>query len=241
MEKRNLWGMLLLFLSVCSFVSCSDDDKTIVEPEGTITLNMLNEDNGKVMLGQSGVYLNKSNNLTGRGVWISDLGRMPNLGHVSDIKVLATATEIAATVSHGYLIYSQDMIMEFPSGNKAFRVKDTYYKMYIESAMEDNTGIKVKYLPVTLSNDVLPEPGTDIGSFVYNYRLQIDITRLKDIEYIIPDNEEYFDCSIYEEEEQGKVVKYLTVNQIKNYSYHRTLYLYLRTGNTFTYLTFTAQ
>lgn len=241
MEKRNLWGMLLLFLSVCSFVSCSDDDKTIVEPEGTITLNMLNEDNGKVMLGQSGVYLNKSNNLTGREVWISDLGRMSNLGYVSDIRVLAAATEIAATVSHGYLIYPQEMIREFPSGNKAFKIKDTYYKMYIESVIEDNTGIKVKYLPVTLPNDALPEPGTNIGSLVYNAWLQIDITRLKDIEYVIPNNEEYFDCYIDEEEEQGKKVKYLYIRQLKNFDYHKTMYLYLRTGNTFSYVTFTAQ
>ena len=43
------------------FVNCSDDD-TPDDPADTITLNMLNEHNGKTYLGESNVYINEANN-----------------------------------------------------------------------------------------------------------------------------------------------------------------------------------
>jgi hypothetical protein len=45
------------------FVACSnDDDNTPDDPAGTVTLNMLNENNGMTELGNSDVYINKANN-----------------------------------------------------------------------------------------------------------------------------------------------------------------------------------
>ena len=43
------------------FVNCSDDD-TPDDPADTITLNMLNEHNGKTYLGESKTYINEANN-----------------------------------------------------------------------------------------------------------------------------------------------------------------------------------
>lgn len=59
MKTKKLFGMLLLFLSSISFISCSDDNDA-KDPEDTITLNMLNEENGKTLLGVSDVYINSS-------------------------------------------------------------------------------------------------------------------------------------------------------------------------------------
>ena len=42
------------------FVNCSDDD-TPDDPADTITLNMLNEHNGKTYLGESKTYINEAN------------------------------------------------------------------------------------------------------------------------------------------------------------------------------------
>ena len=54
------------------FVNCSDDD-TPDDPADTITLNMLNEHNGKTYLGESKTYINEANNFVTSSNFISDV------------------------------------------------------------------------------------------------------------------------------------------------------------------------
>ena len=52
MNTKRIVGIFLLSLCTMCFVNCSDDD-TPDDPADTITLNMLNEHNGKTYLGES--------------------------------------------------------------------------------------------------------------------------------------------------------------------------------------------
>lgn len=56
MNTKKIIGISLLSLCITFFMSCSDDD-TPNDPADTITLNMLNEHNGKTYLGESGTYI----------------------------------------------------------------------------------------------------------------------------------------------------------------------------------------
>lgn len=56
MNTKKIVGIFLLSLCTMCFVNCSDDD-TPEDPADTITLNMLNEHNGKTYLGESNVYI----------------------------------------------------------------------------------------------------------------------------------------------------------------------------------------
>ena len=61
------------------FVNCSDDD-TPDDPADTITLNMLNEHNGKTYLGESKTYINEANNFVTSSNFISDVGNGAGVG-----------------------------------------------------------------------------------------------------------------------------------------------------------------
>ena len=54
-------ALLLLFTAV----GCSKDDAPN-DPEGTVSLNMLNSDNGHTWLGNMGVYIDSSDNFVCR-------------------------------------------------------------------------------------------------------------------------------------------------------------------------------
>ena len=55
MKIKEIFGILLLLCTV-NFISCSNDDDD-KEPEGSVALNMMNEENGKTLLGVSDCLL----------------------------------------------------------------------------------------------------------------------------------------------------------------------------------------
>ena len=81
MKVKHLFGMLSLFLCVFNLVSCGDDE--IKDPDDAVTLNMLNEEGDKTMLGNSDVYINKSNNFKTYSCYIADAGELPDSGWMS--------------------------------------------------------------------------------------------------------------------------------------------------------------
>ena len=65
--KKLLLPLLLAAFAV-GVSSCSDD-KIPGDPEGTVTLNMMDESNGKTMLDDSGIYIDKAQNFVRSAVW----------------------------------------------------------------------------------------------------------------------------------------------------------------------------
>ena len=88
------------------FVNCSDDD-TPDDPADTITLNMLNEHNGKTYLGESNVYINEANNFITSKNFISDVGNGAGVG-ANILPSLTNLThEVAVTPGHIYQIFNK--------------------------------------------------------------------------------------------------------------------------------------
>ena len=56
MKTKTILG-ICLSLCVWSFAGCGDDETIDIFPEGTASLRMMNEDNGKTLLGNSDVYI----------------------------------------------------------------------------------------------------------------------------------------------------------------------------------------
>lgn len=76
MRTEKLFGILTLFLCVFCIGSCSDDNEDLNPfPEGTSSLRMMNENNGKVTLGNSDVYITNEGNFKSDNFPIFDMGK----------------------------------------------------------------------------------------------------------------------------------------------------------------------
>ena len=82
-EMKKLLLPLLLAAFAVGVSSCSDD-KIPGDPEGTVTLNMMDESNGKTMLDDSGIYIDKAQNfVSGDNCVLFALGKVGGLGAVA--------------------------------------------------------------------------------------------------------------------------------------------------------------
>ena len=149
--------------------SCSDDDKVPGDPDGTVALNMMDEGNGKTLLDDSGIYIDKAQNfVTGGRCVLFTLGKVGGLGAVTP-KSLETGTSMAAVqAGHGYVAVRPAALMSFPSGKQAMPIGDrgvNYLKIYVVSPLtaEDKTvGAAVKYVAAVPESYKLPEYGSTV-------------------------------------------------------------------------------
>lgn len=83
------------------------------DPADTITLNMLNEHNGKTYLGESKTYINEANNFVTSSNFISDVGNGAGVG--ADILPSLTnlTHEVAVTPGHIYQIFDKNTLIDF--------------------------------------------------------------------------------------------------------------------------------
>lgn len=198
MMKKNVFGGLLLVVMMIGVVSCSDDIE--VDLRDVVTLNMANEDNGKTLLGNTDIYINKANNFKTDTFLIAPLGKTKGIGSViypQAMEGMVHETEVIP--NHLYQVFDEDDVMSFPSGEWAVAVDAVYYQMYVESSITEGDktiGAKVQYIPVTPEPNGLPYYGYQMrkitsageGTSVYLY---------DDVEYFYHDSiSEVFDVSI---------------------------------------------
>lgn len=136
-------------------ISCSKDDggdstdpgNKVPDPEGTVELNMRNEDNGKTYL--SPIYIDAGNNFTTtyNEFFFIDLGEMKGLGNITQFTTTGSSGSCAVIPGHGYLFYNYQKY-KFPSGKTAYDVRYVY-RVYVDSYIlgVGNTilGAKIKY------------------------------------------------------------------------------------------------
>lgn len=239
MKTKQLFG-ILLFLCSIGFVGCSDDDDK--EPEGSVTLNMMNEGNGKTLLGTSDVYINNSNNFKTSTCFITDMGEASGLGTPVKPSLDNLAKEMAVVPKHLYHIYDKSVVRDFPSGNRAIMIGSGYYKAYVISSITQEgitTGAILKYVLAYPEENGLPEYETVIGN----------VDNVGDhIEYSLPKNAElYFSDYLNDEKDafdiqfaNGKLEVTLqkSINQISGpYGDYGIL---VRSESAFTYVEFKA-
>lgn len=240
MKSKKLLGILLLLCTV-NFISCSSDDED-KEAEGSVALNMMNEENGKTLLGTSDVYINKSNNFKTSACFITDMGKASGLGINSKINLGNISQEVAVTTNNLYHIYDQKTLLDFPSGNRAIEIGAGYYKAYIMSPItKENvvTGVLLKYILAYPETNNLPEYKKVIGNInsvgeTVKYPLPKD-TELYFSDYL-ESNRDAFDIQITD----GKLSITLLKDINKNSGPYGDYGIYARSGSTYTYIVFQA-
>lgn len=167
----NVLGILLMSLSLIFITSCDKDDDGSKDPDDAVTLNMLNDQNGKTELGVSGVYINKANNFYTSSNLISEVGRANGVGVAIAPKLTNLVREAAVTPGHVYQIFENNTVHEFPSGTPAVPVDAFYYRVYVVSPIKNKdtiTGAVVKYVSILPDRKDLPEFEYKLGDIAFN-------------------------------------------------------------------------
>ena len=129
-----------------ALVACSDDDAPS-DPAGTVTLNMLDAENGKTYLESTGFYINEADNFYSNGPFrIADVGPVRGIGSLGGPATSGLTDEAAVMPGHGYMIFADDALLVFPSGTTAAVVGSEYCKVYVDSWLAEDKGAVVKYL-----------------------------------------------------------------------------------------------
>ena len=163
----NTFKVISLITLSIFWGSCSKDDDTANDPIDTVTLNMLNEQNGKTLLGESNVYINKANNFFTPIDFISDTGKASGVGVKMEPQMKNLTQEVAVTPGNMYQIFCYNSIRNFPSGNYAAQIKDSYYQVYVVSPIVSNnltTGAIVKYATASPNGKELSQINPYIGT-----------------------------------------------------------------------------
>lgn len=176
MNTQKLLKSLLLAFCILNLVSCGNDD-AILFPEGTSSLRMMNEDNGKNLLGNSDVYITNSGNFHSSQSPIFDMGRKEGISDIEMPDFVNMAPEVAVEPGHGYVVCNADDVMSFPSGQLAIATSAYVYRIFVDSWITENNanvGANVRFLRGEASQGVLPEYGSSIGSVILDPYVDID-------------------------------------------------------------------
>lgn len=168
MMKSNLviW-VALSWLMAC--FSCSDDlSEEELFPEGTATLYMMDERNGKTLLGNSDVYITGERNFHSNRFPIFDMGKKSGIGDIEMPDFINMAPQVAVQPGNGYLICDVDDILEFEeSGQLAIAESASVYRVFVDSWIQRGdsiTGANVRFLLGKPSEGQLPVWGTSLGT-----------------------------------------------------------------------------
>ena len=165
----KLLRYILLAAVAISLASCTKKDPE-GDPAGTVSLNMLSENNGKTILGGSDVFINKANNFYSRWCFISDAGQAGGIWSDKAPVLDNMVREAAVIPGHLYHVFDQETIFDFPSGVRAVMVDANYYRVYVDSEITSDgnvTGAVVKYLSIYPDRNGLPEYDHKLGEVYY--------------------------------------------------------------------------
>lgn len=200
--KNRIWMPLLAAVLTLGGASCSDDD-TPGDPEGTVTVNMYDEENGKTCLGDSEIYIDKGMNfVSGNDCRMFVIGKTDGLGGLT-IRELGTSTAQAAVQpGYGYAAVRPRTLHEFPSGKLAISTQSdvNFMKFYVVSVLEngdEQVGAAVKYVIVRPEQYGLPEFGStvlDIDLSLYGYDELPVALPSSDTEYDFDAPSDLFEC-----------------------------------------------
>lgn len=235
MKTRSLLHTLLLSLLMLCAVSCSsDDDDEYDDPIGTISINLLNEDNGKTELGNSDVYIDNAYNFYGPTCLIAQLGKRNGLGNISAPVLAGLGVKVAVEPGYAYQIFRNAAIKEFPSKKLALNISGDYYNVYVVSQLlqgEAVVGANVKFVLADAPDKDLPEYNTHLGTIDHLNYLE---DRFVEIELPTSDFE-YEPVNGYnqmEYEKEGKTLRITLISYVESDIFGA----YIRIGESYTYV-----
>ena len=235
MKFNNLMLLITFLIFTISFVSCSGHDDDIPnDPVGTVTLNMLNENNGKTQLGHSDVYINDVNNFYSSSCLLSSFGKKNGLGSISDRLLTGGTNTAAVEPGNVYQIFNNAAIRKFPSGKTALNIASNYYNVYVVSQIKQEDaviGANVKFILMDVPNNDLPANNTNIGTIDHQIAGRQEIT----IE--LPTSDFEYECAfnnLFNVFEVEKNDNKLTVKLVE-YSLPQDIGFYIRIKDSYTY------
>lgn len=122
------------------------------DPEGTVVLSMYNSDNGKTLLGDSGIFIDRDNRFTG-GRFVS-LGEMKGVADIGEIPVTGWTESVPVVNGAGYVAYSD--------------VQKRFYRFHVSRLLgtdEAVTGAEIKYLTPFYGADEPARPESETVTF----------------------------------------------------------------------------
>ena len=165
---------------------------------------MMNEDNGKTLLGNSDVYITNAGNFTSDQYPLFDVGEKRGIGDIDMPGFANMAPEVAVQPRHGYVICEANDVRTFPSGKKAIREDASVYRVFVDSWIEDKegnaTGANVYFL--------LGKPDTDEGIPFWDSEIewQYDPTKGNPLELTLPSDD--IEVEILSEQENYNYLAY---------------------------------
>lgn len=231
--KKN-FVLLILGLCLTAFAaSCGDDEQVSAS---VASLNMLNEDNGKTLLDETGIYINSSMNFHSNSWQIVDMGmvcgfpvkQVPNLSNLSN--------EVGVLSNHQYVCCASERTLTFPSHKNAYEIESKYYQMRVSSFLEKDNhqiGAVVEYMPCFLEEKNLPQNETIIGSLA-GLDDHISFDALGAEEYCFFGKAEDFSISL----SNGHLDVALRKSPNKLYGPYGKYSIFLRKGNVYTKVIF---
>lgn len=227
-------GMAALLLSLAS---CNKGG--VVLPDKSLTVNMVDEDNGKTLLGLTDVYINNSGNFTSSLCWMSDLGQ--TVGASGEFYMLPAflqlGQEAAVIPGHFYQIFADESLMSFPSKMIAVKSGDFYCNLHVESGITGADGSNIGYMVRYAENEAvstdLPEWDHVIGTLAPYYD-DVVFDFPKEMELYVPEYEWeksgwQFEVNVSEGHAEFSIVYPEGFEDMD-------CYLYLRSGNIFSRL-----
>ena len=148
MKKIKIIGALLCALCLAA---CSNDDDIDLFPEGTASLRMMNEDNGRTLLGNSDVYITKDGNFSSDQYPLFDMGERKGISDINMPDFTNMAPSVAVEPGHGYVVCNANDVLFF-SDSRTYAIAENanVYRIYVDTWIrdqEDNiTGANVRFL-----------------------------------------------------------------------------------------------
>lgn len=200
--KRRLTIAIMAAVALLALPSCSKNEEMPSDPEGTVTVNMLDTENGGTVLDYSGIRINSSQNFVSQGNWgLVEVGKVGGLGYISGRDVEFFSSESAVTVGSGYIAYPVSDMRRFDSGKMALPIDGSTacMKLYVVSRLERDektVGASVKYAMVRPSTYGLPAFGSTVCKIkVFSSRKATITLPSAECEYYLDDEYDQFECS----------------------------------------------
>lgn len=232
MKNNIVLFALSLFITLFA-TSCSEDESSLAS---YTSLNMLDENHGKTLLGEIGVYINGSMNFRSDNWQIVDLGTSVSLpsGQIPNLDNLSN--EISVLPNHRYVSCKSENVLTFPSHKNAYEIGCKYYQFVVSSFLEKETskvGAVVEYTSSLSDEKELPQKDTNIGN-LFGLDEQLSFDALGAEEYCFFEKSEDFAISL----SNGHLKVALRKSPNELYGPYGTYSIYLRKGNVYTKVTF---
>ena len=232
MKNNIVLFALSLFITLFA-TSCSEDESSLAS---YTSLNMLDKNHGKTLLGETGVYINGSMNFRSDNWQIVDLGTSVSLpsGQIPNLDNLSNETSVLP--NHRYVLCKSENVLSFPSHKNAYEIGCKYYQFVVSSFLEKETckvGAVVEYTSSLSDEKELPQKDTNIGD-LFGLDDQLSFDALGAEEYCFFGKSEDFSISL----SKGHLKVALRKSPNELYGPYGKYTIYLRKGNVYTKVTF---